>query len=377
MACLGSTDSREAISIDKEHVKSGLSHVRPVLLTVLRACSFSEAIAEGYPLIDVRSPGEFVRGHVPDASSVPLFSDEERAVVGTLYKQKGRDSAVLEGLRIVGPKMAPLVEEARSIAPDGRIAVHCWRGGERSKSVAWLLEKAGFQEVIVITGGYKAIRNHVLESFSDLPELQVIGGFTGTGKTEILEHLTQLGEQVVDLERIAQHKGSSFGMLGQEPQPSQEQFENLLWNAFRPLDRQRTVWIEDESRSIGKNQLPLEVYTAIRNAQVLFVDMPREMRVERLVGDYGSFPKEDLEQAILRIAKRLGPQHAKHALEALAADELATVANLTLDYYDKTYAYGLSQRDTARVERFPVPSADPRVLAQGLKNHVTTHAPQR
>lgn len=305
---------------------------------------------------------------------MPLFSDEERAVVGTLYKQKGRDSAVLEGLRIVGPKMAPLVEEARSIAPDGRIAVHCWRGGERSKSVAWLLDKAGFQEVIVITGGYKAIRNHVLESFSDLPELQVIGGFTGTGKTEILGQLTQLGEQVVDLEHLAKHKGSSFGMLGQEPQPSQEQFENLLWNAFRHLDPQRTVWIEDESRSIGKNQLPLEVYTAIRNAQVLFVDMPREMRVERLVGDYGSFPKEDLEQAILRIAKRLGPQHAKHALEALAAGELAVVANLTLDYYDKTYAYGLSQRDAARVERFPVPSADPRVLAQGLKNHVTTHA---
>ena len=343
---------------------------------MLRACSFSEVLIEGYPVIDVRSPGEFASGHLPGAHSMPLFSDEERAVVGTLYKQKGRDPAVLEGLRIVGPKMAPLVEQARSIAADGRIAVHCWRGGERSKSVAWLLDKAGFQEVVVITGGYKAIRNHVLQSFSDLPELQVLGGFTGTGKTEILAQLAQLGEQVVDLEHIAQHKGSSFGMLGQQPQPSQEQFENLVWNAFRHLDRQRTVWIEDESRSIGRNQLPLEVYGAIRKSVVLFIDMPRELRVGRLVTDYGVFPKEDLEQAIQRIAKRLGPQHAKHALDALATGELATVANLTLDYYDKTYAYGLSQRDAAQVVRIPVTSADPRVLAQGLKNHVTTPATQ-
>lgn len=381
MAYVGTTYGREAIRLAKEHVKRGRSQVRPLLLNVLRACSFSEALAEGYldgfPLIDVRSPGEFLRGHVPGAFCVPLFSNEERAVVGTLYKQKGRDSAVLEGLRIVGPKMAPLVEKARSIAPDGRTAVHCWRGGERSKSVAWLLDKAGFQEVIVITGGYRSIRNHVRQSFSALPELRVIGGYTGTGKTRILQQLSQLGEQVVDLEHLAQHKGSSFGMLGQGPQPSQEQFENLLWNAFRALDRQRTVWIEDESRSIGMAQLPREVFTAIRSAQVLFVDMPRELRVERLVAEYGSFPKADLEQAIIRIAKRLGPQHAKHALEALAAGDLATVAKLTLNYYDKTYAYGLSQRDPAQVERLPVPSADPHVLAQDLKNHVTTHAAKR
>lgn len=343
---------------------------------MLRPTSVQDFLTCALPLVDVRSPGEFARGHIPGAHSVPLFTDEERASVGTLYKQTGRDAAVLEGLRIVGPKMAGIVEQARALAPNGRIAVHCWRGGERSGSVAWLLDKAGFDEVITLKGGYKAFRNHVLQSFSNLPELRVLGGFTGTGKTEILGHLAQLGEQVVDLEHIAQHKGSSFGMLGQEPQPSQEQFENLLWNAFRNLDRQRTLWIEDESRSIGRNQLPLEVHTAIRNSAVLFVDMPRELRVGRLVTDYGSYPKADLEQAIQRIAKRLGPQHAKHALEALATDELATVANLALDYYDKTYAYGLSQRNAAQVVRFPVQSAEPRVLAQRLRNHVTTNAAQ-
>ena len=188
------------------------------------------------PLIDVRSPGEYLRGHIPGAFNVPLFTDQERAVVGTLYKQTGRDAAMLEGLRIIGPKMAEIVEQARTLAPDGKVGVHCWRGGERSASVAWLLEKAGFQEVIVLKRGYKSFRERVLASLSLSWVLEVLGGYTGTGKTELLGLLRQEGEQIVDLEGLAHHKGSSFGGIGEKVQPTTEHFENLLWDALSQLD---------------------------------------------------------------------------------------------------------------------------------------------
>jgi tRNA 2-selenouridine synthase len=346
-------------------------------LAVHRALPITDFLAAGLPIIDVRSPGEFARGHMPGAHSLPLFSDAERGVVGTLYKQTGRDAAVLEGLRIVGPKLAGMVEQARALAPDGRIAVHCWRGGERSGSVAWLLDKAGFAEVTTLKGGYKAFRNHVLQSFQEVPGLFVLGGFTGTGKTETLQYLKELDEQVIDLERLAQHKGSSFGALGEAPQPTQEHFENLLWDALRKMGPGRAIWVEDESHMIGRNKLPDVFFAALRAAPLYFADMPLEDRVERLVKDYGAYPKELLGEAVQRIARRIGPQHAKAALEALDQGDLHTVARITLGYYDKTYAHGLSKRDATHVTTVPARAADLRALAQRLKDHVAATAPHR
>jgi tRNA 2-selenouridine synthase len=322
------------------------------------------------PVIDVRSPGEHVRGHIPGAHALPLFTDEERAVVGTLYKQQGRDAAVLEGLRIVGPKMASIVEQARGIAPDGRIAVHCWRGGERSGSVAWLLDKAGFREVLTLKGGYKAFRNHVLASFEQPWDLMVLGGYTGTGKTETLSHLKDLGEQVVDLEALAHHKGSSYGALGEAPQPTSEHFENRIWSALRDMDPSRRVWMEDESLMVGRARIPDRLFAQIRQARLLFAEMPIEERADRLVIDYGRFPKEQLAEATKRIEKRLGPQHCKAALEALEAGDLRTVALITLRYYDKAYLRGTEGRDPQRVIRMPASANDLRGLAQRLKDHV-------
>ncbi|MEX1132008.1 MAG: tRNA 2-selenouridine(34) synthase MnmH [Flavobacteriales bacterium] len=341
-----------------------------------KALPVLEFLGSGLPVIDVRSPGECARGHIPGAHSMPLFSDAERSVVGTLYKRTGRDAAVLEGLRIVGPKMAGIVEEARVLAPDGRIAVHCWRGGERSGSVAWLLDKAGFHEVVTLKGGYKAFRNHVLDSFFEVPQLFVLGGYTGTGKTETLHYLKELDQQVIDLEGLARHKGSSFGALGEEPQPTQEHFENILWHALRTMDRSRPVWVEDESHMIGRNKLPDTFYSALRAAPLLFAEMPLEERVQRLVQDYGSFPAELLAEAVQRIAKRIGPQHAKAALEALAKGDLHSVARITLCYYDKTYAHGLAQRNAASVVTIPACATDLRALAERLKDHVATTAPR-
>ncbi|MBK9760492.1 MAG: tRNA 2-selenouridine(34) synthase MnmH [Flavobacteriales bacterium] len=336
---------------------------------MLRQLPISEFIASDLPVIDVRSPGEFSRGHIPGANSLPLFTDEERAVVGTLYKQQGRDVAVLEGLRIVGPKLATIVEQARALAPDGRIRVHCWRGGERSGSVAWLLDKSGFAEVLTLKGGYKAFRNHVQTEMAAPVDLRVLGGYTGTGKTETLGHLRELGQQVIDLEALAHHKGSSFGAIGELPQPTTEHFENLLWSAMRSLDTAKPIWVEDESMMIGRAKIHDDFFAQMRAANLFFAEMPLEERAARLVVDYGKYPKEELAEALTRIGKRLGPQHCKTALEALAVDDLLTVAILTLTYYDKAYLHGTMKRDASKISRLPATASDLRGLAERLIAH--------
>ncbi|MBK8338865.1 MAG: tRNA 2-selenouridine(34) synthase MnmH [Flavobacteriales bacterium] len=326
-------------------------------------------LAHDAPILDVRSPKEFAQGHIPGAHSLPLFTDAERAVVGTLYKQQGRDVAVLEGLRIIGPKLADLVHEARTIATGGVVRVHCWRGGERSASMAWLLDKAGFAEVFTLQGGYRTFRRHVLESFTADRQLCVLGGYTGTGKTATLEYLRDLGEQVIDLEAIAHHKGSSFGAIGEAPQPTTEHFENVLWEALLHIDPTRPCWVEDESMTIGRVKIPDGFFARMRASQLFFAEMTMEERADRLVEDYGRFPPELLAEAIRRIQKRLGPQHCKAALDALAIGDMRTVAIISLRYYDKTYAHGTSQRDPQRITRLPASQADLRGLAQRLKDH--------
>lgn len=338
-----------------------------------RTLPIAEFLACAAPVIDVRSPSEFGTGHIPGAHNLPLFSDEERAVVGTLYKQQGRDAAVLEGLRIVGPKLAGIVEQARAIAPDGRIGVHCWRGGERSASVAWLLDKAGGFEVDVLHRGYKAFRNHVLASFNAPLPLIVVGGCTGSGKTEVLYRLRDMGEQVIDLEGLANHRGSSFGALGLPPQPTTEHFENLLWSAINTLDRARPVWIEDESQLIGRVKVPDPVHARLRSAQVLFIDLPQAIRAQRLVKDYGTADRQLLREAVLRIGKRLGPQHTKAALEALAAGDLLHVATASLTYYDKTYRHGAAARAKGTVHNVPIDRDDTSATAAHLRAFAHEH----
>ncbi|HQW05091.1 MAG: tRNA 2-selenouridine(34) synthase MnmH [Flavobacteriales bacterium] len=340
---------------------------------MIRVRLIEEFIGIAGPMIDVRSPGEFAQGHIPGATSMPLFTDAERAIVGTLYKQQGRDVAMLEGLRIVGPKLASIVSEAKELAPEGRIRVHCWRGGERSGSVAWMLDKAGFAEVHTLKGGYKAFRNHVLAGFAAPLKLAVMGGYTGTGKTELLSHLRDLGQQTIDLEALANHKGSSYGAIGEAPQPTTEHFENLLWNATERMDVEKLIWVEDESQLIGRVKIPDAIFQQIRIAPCYFADVPREERAARLVADYGKYPKDQLAEATKRIEKRIGPQHCKTALEALANDDLFTVAMITLTYYDKTYLHGLGKRDPTCVTRVPASTKDMRAIAKKATEEYGEH----
>ncbi len=320
-------------------------------------------ILPGRVLADVRTPGEFAAGHIPGAVNLPLFTNEERTEIGTLYKQVDPQVAFLRGLEVVGPKMRGFVETATALSPDKKLTIHCWRGGQRSESMGWLLEKSGF-DVTVLTGGYKAWRRHVLEYLADPPHpFLVLGGYTGSGKTAVLRALAEAGKTVVDLEALAHHKGSAFGALGETPQPTVEQFENDLWRIFQDIPPGRTVWLEDESKSIGRVYLPEGFWRKLLSSTLIQLVMPIELRVERLVEEYGAFSREELAECFRKIAKRTGGQNLNAALEALDRNDLATAAEVALRYYDKTYEHTLARPERGRIVRIPVATNDPEEIA--------------
>lgn len=299
---------------------------------------------EGRILLDARSPAEFEHGYIPNALNLALFSNEERAIVGTAYKKESPEVAMLKGLDFVGLKMRFYVEEAERLAPKKKIVVHCWRGGKRSGSLAWLLDLAGF-DVQVLDGGYKAYRNYILSKFGrEFPKMIVLGGYTGSAKTEILYALQAKGEQFLDLEGIAHHKGSAFGSIGQKAQPTTEQFENNLFEQLSKIDVSKDFWIEDESRSIGRVYIPQQFWERMRARPVLFLKRPIEKRIEHLVKGYVGFADEGLSAAFEKIKKRLGGQHLNAALEALQQNDYKTAASIALKYYDKAYANSLQKR---------------------------------
>ena len=216
-------------------------------------------ITAGNPIIDVRTPAEFAAGNIPGAINIPLFTNDERAEVGTLYKQVSQRSAFLRALDIVGPKMSELVKQASAIKYNDKLIIQCWRGGMRSESVAWLLNTAGIPATKVV-GGYKGFRRYAASIINKDWKFRVITACTGSGKTELLLKLKEMGEQTIDLEGLANHKGSVFGGMGHTPQPTTEQFENDLFWAIKDFDVNRTIWVEDESACIGHVYVPQEFY---------------------------------------------------------------------------------------------------------------------
>ncbi|WP_020597701.1 tRNA 2-selenouridine(34) synthase MnmH [Spirosoma panaciterrae] len=322
--------------------------------------------ARRLPVIDVRSPAEYQHAHIPGAVSIPLFNNDERAQVGTKYKQAGKDAAVLLGLTMVGPKLADFVVQSKKVGPvDKEVLVHCWRGGMRSGSFAWLLDTAGLTASTLV-GGYKAYRNAVLSSFAEPYNLIILGGKTGSGKTDILKELVQQGEQIIDLEALANHKGSSYGAIGQKPQPSNEQFENLIFSQVRLLDPSRRIWLEDESRSLGSCFIPLLLWQQMQQATTIFVDVPKAQRIHRLVTEYTGIDHTLLVEATERIRKRLGGKATQDALAALARQDYEAVADLTLAYYDKAYIHALAQRDPARIQSIETGEDNPTETARQL-----------
>jgi tRNA 2-selenouridine synthase len=330
-------------------------------------------LAKEHPILDVRSPGEFKHAHIPGAHAFPLFSDEERKIVGTAYKQESKQKAIKLGLDFFGVKMVKMVEEAEQIVnakaltevrgtkyevrnqenfvlrTSPVVLVHCWRGGMRSAGVAWLLDLYGFK-VYTLVGGYKVYRKWVLQQFEKEYPLQLLGGYTGSGKTEVLHSLQKKGHCVIDLEYLASHKGSAFGSMGMPVQPSQEMFENLLAKALHGAGSQtnsdnRTaspfLWIEDESQRIGEVNIPTPFFKHMRSKKILFLNIPFENRLNFIVQQYGHFEKEKLVNAIIRIKKRLGGLETKTAINYLLEDNMKGCFGVLLHYYDKFYLKSL------------------------------------
>lgn len=288
-------------------------------------------------LIDVRTPSEFLAGHIPGAHNLPLFSDAERVEVGTLYVQVGKDPAVEKGLEFVGPKLAGFVSQARQLSDGKPLYLYCWRGGMRSNSMAWLFRTAGIR-TFVLKGGYKAYRNSFTELLRNKPwQFVVLGGPTGCGKTDILLKLRETGHQVIDLEALARNKGSAFGYLGQLPQPSTEHFANILYEEFRKFSPEKPVWCEGESMSLGRIFIPDEFYNKMRNGVFIQYETDKEFRVQNIMRDYGHYSAEELIDAFRRIEKRLGGDVMARAIKHVQNGELREAILIGLHYYDKGY----------------------------------------
>lgn len=314
---------------------------------------------QSYPelaIIDVRSPAEFTKGHIPGAFSISLFSDEERAKVGTAYTRQSKEIAMNIGLKFVKPKLQHFIDESKKIAPNGKVVVCCWRGGLRSASFAQHLQDNGFSEIYKIEGGYKSFRKLVLQFFEQKFKLNIIGGFTGSGKTKILEILRNNNCQVVDLEGIAHHRGSAFGGINMGQQPTVEQFEINLFEAMRHFDLSREIWIEDESHNIGAVVIPIELFKQMKEQTTYFLNIPRAERAKYLVDEYAGLDKEELAFSIERIKKRLGFDQTKIALAYLEQNDFFKVAMMTLKYYDKFYLRGLAKHNQENVHELNMAS---------------------
>ncbi|CAN5550009.1 tRNA 2-selenouridine(34) synthase MnmH [soil metagenome] len=314
-----------------------------------------------FPIIDVRSPGEYQAGHISGSCNVPLFNDEERALIGTCYKLQRRKTAISYGLDMVGPKLSEFVNSAEKIAKDNTVLVHCWRGGMRSGSFSWLVNIAGLKSYI-LKKGYKAYRNYSLNFLGNLNNLVLLGGETGSGKTEMLQKLKEAGEQVIDLENLACHKGSSFGSLPGIQQPTTEQFQNDLFEQLRKMNHTRRIWMEDESHNIGKVFLPDNLWWKMRASPVIRLLRSKEKRVQNLINNYGNLDYDSLKKSIERISKRLGGLNTSLAIQCLENKDLYQVASLCLNYYDKAYNSGLRHRKQSLILNLDADHQDSQIL---------------
>jgi len=300
---------------------------------------------KGALLVDARSPAEFAEATIPGAINVPIFDNDERALVGTLYKQQGPPLARRRGVEIVAPKIPHMVEMVADARGKSRkpVVVFCWRGGARSRALASFLDLAGIPARQVI-GGHKAFRAHVREFFEggEWGRLLVLRGLTGVGKTRLLLRLRGEGYPVIDLEGLACHRGSAFGGLGLSSQPSQKAFEALLWDQLRRIPAGSYALAEGESRTIGKLVLPAGVYQALQVETTLWIEASLDYRVRVILEDYPV--AEEARQAYVRpiqaLKRRLGKEKVDFLLGLLEkGDWEELVGELMVRYYDPLYRH--------------------------------------
>jgi tRNA 2-selenouridine synthase len=321
-------------------------------------------LAESIPIVDVRSPAEYFAGHIPGALNIPLFNDDSRVAVGIKFKKEGRIPAIMEGLNQVGPDLSLKLAQAIKYSKNGKLLVHCWRGGMRSEAMAWLFSFADL-EIFVLDGGYKTYRNRILSRLAEKRKMIILGGMTGSSKTHILKYIETIGHQVIDLEGLANHKGSAFGSLGQPAQPSTEHFANLLFVEWNKLGKDFPVWLEDESRNIGSVFIPDTFYLNMQDSVTIVLVLDLATRMPRLLDEYSKYPPESLISSINRISKRLGGDSTKSAIKAINEGDFSKAIEITLNYYDKAYLYGLKRKSSNNLIYVNSDSAD--IEANALK----------
>src|SRR5258706_11785202 len=300
-------------------------------------------------VIDVRSPAEFAVDHVPDAVSCPVLDDAERAHVGTLYKQVPPLDEKKIGAALVPKNIARHIEERfRGRDRAWRPLVYCWRGGQRSAGMAHVLRQVGW-DAATLAGGYRAYRREVMAQLDETPRrfrFQVVAGATGSGKSRLLAALAEQDAQVLDLERLARHRGSLLGELPGEPQPSQKMFDSLVWCALKRLDRARPVFVEAESKKIGQLQVPAQLLARMREGECLRIEVPLPERVRFLMEEYRHFLEEPaaLKNRLQCLTSRYGRAVIGRWLaqtDSGAWGEL--VADLLVTHYDPSYLRAAAQ----------------------------------
>ncbi len=330
------------------------------------------ALKGNYTVIDVRSPIEFTQGHIPGAFNVPLFTNEERAIVGTLYKQQGKEEAIKKGLELVSPNLTQYIASTKHLIKNNKVIVQCYRGGMRSKNFAWLLSIAGM-DVKILKGGYKQYRLAALEQFTQKYKYVVIGGPTGSAKTEVLQGLKARQQQMIDFEGLANHKGSSFGGINEHKQPSQQNFENKLFEDLYYLEKEQAVYIEDESYNIGRIAIPYAIWLQMKQAPILKLNIAFENRMLQLLKDYTTEDIELLKAAMHRIKDQLGPANYKTAIQYLEDENLDAAARIALVYYDRAYEYGHKKRVCKNIYEIPFENEGLGVYIQTILNFYNTN----
>jgi tRNA 2-selenouridine synthase len=294
-------------------------------------------------IIDVRSPAEFALDHIPGAVSLPVLGDEERARVGTLYKQVSQFDARKLGAALVARNVARHLEQHFADRDyHWKPLVYCWRGGKRSGSMAHILREVGWRAA-TLEGGYRSYRRDVLARLETLPQqfrFMVICGATGSAKSRILNALEKRGAQVLDLEGLANHRGSVLGSLPGTPQPSQKMFDSLLWNALRRLDAALPVFVEAESRKIGSLQVPDMLLQCMRASSCIAVEAPVTERVQFLIHEYHHFLSDPawLKAQLLRLTQLHSRETVERWIKAIDASQWESlVADLLELHYDPAY----------------------------------------
>lgn len=346
---------------------------------MFKEINYSEVVNKNdFLLIDVRSPNEFEEATIPGAINIPLFNNEERTLIGTIYKTESPEKATEIGLELVSPKIPALIKEIRTSLANGQKPVFfCWRGGMRSKTVSTLYELVYPKHVYRLNGGYRAYREYILEQIANIKIENltfVLHGMTGVGKTILLNKLSQYDKNnnlaVIDLEHLAGHRGSIFGGIGEINPVNQKKFDSRVHQVLINLDKKRAIILEAESKRVGKILVPDNIMNAKEHGYHILVKASIDKRIERIIADYKPGEnKDDLYDAFLRISRRL-PTEIRHEIDsAFNINDFYTVVKLFLrHYYDPKYQHSTDQYDGEFLE---VNSDDLDKAVEEIYNYIT------